>query len=266
MTSERQPGAGPGSACHAIRELPALGVLPAGDPRRAHLNACPRCRARLATYLEFVEAPPAVSGPQREEALARLGAALDREILGRARTTARSFPAHRRRPWLDGRALLGERGLPAGALAAAALLAVIGLTVLRVQERPPGVVLRAQHGRGGTELPETVAGHLEDDGSLLLRWRPVAGATAYRVELLDGELALLAAFEAGADTQRVIPADALRRAVHTAGSHAWTVTALVHGDVIARSRPAPLVIDRQSIAPPARGDTGGVAGSDHDAP
>ena len=73
-----------------------------------------------------------------------------------------------------------------------------------------------------------------------LRWRTLAGATAYRVCLLDAELSEIATWEAGAETTWVLPAAELGRLQASDRVLAWRVRALCGQDEIGHSPPRPL--------------------------
>ena len=64
--------------CVRIEHMADIELLPADDPRRRHVESCPRCRAVYAAYRDFMAPAAADAGP--EQARARLEAALEREM------------------------------------------------------------------------------------------------------------------------------------------------------------------------------------------
>lgn len=70
------------ATCPPIKDLPRIAVLPASDPARSHVAACPRCRARLLAMAAFGGEPRELPGSKPEEARERLDAFLDREFGG----------------------------------------------------------------------------------------------------------------------------------------------------------------------------------------
>ncbi|MCB9513646.1 MAG: hypothetical protein H6694_04950 [Candidatus Latescibacteria bacterium] len=63
-------------SCPTVEVLADLAALPADDPRRRHVQDCPRCRARLLDYQDFLAGGAPVSAASLEDALDRLDAAL----------------------------------------------------------------------------------------------------------------------------------------------------------------------------------------------
>ncbi len=63
--------------CIPDEALAAFVAPGARDARREHLAGCPRCRARLASYLSFLQAED-VAGADPDDAGARLAALLRR--------------------------------------------------------------------------------------------------------------------------------------------------------------------------------------------
>lgn len=95
--------------------------------------------------------------------------------------------------------------------------------LLYVRRRDPVESLRARR-EPEVQLVEATA---------TLRWQPVAGAEAYRVRVFaaDGAVAWSGA---------VSPATEARRPELPSGTYTWEVEALRGGEVVARSRIAPL--------------------------
>jgi hypothetical protein len=189
------------------------------DPRRAHLDACPGCRARLAAYLSFVKAED-VPGADPEDAEARLSAVL----AGLAGASAAAPPRAtrpRRARWLR----------PALAVAATLVVAVgLWRGLAAVSARPAaGLVLRGE----GEARPAPVVqpARALDGGRLALSWRRQPQADAYRVALHDADLRQVAVLDAGADSTLAVTPGAARY---------WRVLALRGGAEIGRTELAPL--------------------------
>lgn len=221
-------------SCPTVEVLADLAALPADDPRRRHVQDCPRCRARLLDYQDFLAGGAPVSAASLEDALDRLDAAL-------RDATADPGPA----PALPRREALPLRPVWRATLAlAAVLLLAVAVTPLlrdaldrggprelRLRGQTPTVALALQPARWTA------------DGALVLGWSPVPGADAYTVHLLDAALNPLGARDAGAGTQLTLDAAALRALLPDGGDFmVWQVEALSGGDPLAMSPPESLVL------------------------
>ena len=101
--------------CFDTREIPTLTGLAADDPRRRHLEACPRCRALAQAYAEFLD-PGDTSDLEDLSALdAELARRLDKTI---AESPVLVIRRRRRRTWMAAAAVLAAcaLGLAAGEL------------------------------------------------------------------------------------------------------------------------------------------------------
>jgi len=181
--------------------LEELGV--ADERAAAHLRDCPRCRARWASYREFLEPADTPDLSELREANTALDALIDREFgrsspatseapavpeLGPLSRPPRSVPARRPRWWLWG--------------LVPALGAACALMVLLSPDRGGSGVMR-----GGKPSPIVVEPvETRADGSVLLRWRRVPGADRYRVRLFDPDLRPLDEGPVRVDTFLVVPA------------------------------------------------------------
>ena len=205
--------------CFPDAALAAVAGWDPGDPRRAHLDACPGCRARLAAYHSFMRAED-VPGADPDEAEARLSAVL--AGLARASAAGRSREATPRQ-------VAWRRPV----LALAATLAVaVGLWrgLAMNPERPAaGLALR---GEGDTRpAPVALPARALADGRLALRWLRQPQADGYRVALHDADLRQIAVLDAGADSTIAVAPGAARY---------WRVMALQAGAETGRTELAPL--------------------------
>ncbi len=210
--------------CFTPEEFGPLLALPANDPRRAHLDACPACRALAHAWREFQAPPPEALPDGLDEADAQLAARLQ-DALGLPPPLC-GVPGGggRRAPARPGarRALLAA----AAALAACAVLFVArDLSVLRGPRLPdrPGVE------RGGADNVGDPRVLPQNDG-WRLTWRRPPGTDAAVVVLFDARLRELTRRAAGADSSLAIGGD------NTAREAVWAqVLFLAEGDTVAHS-------------------------------
>jgi hypothetical protein len=222
-------------ACYSLEQLAELAVLAADDPRLAHLQACPRCRALLASYQNFM-APGPLPGAARAAAAEReLTTVLEREILGPekggvAGIEPRSGLAQR---ILD---LLTLPRLRPVLAVAAALLLILGLPKVIDQHHgeAPQPVLRGQApAEEGVVLSAEAV--LQADGSVRFSWRPTSSADLYRLEFYTADLAELAHIATRSDSVFVLSAGILPGVADISAIAYWRLGALSRGDVTVRS-------------------------------
>jgi hypothetical protein len=210
--------------CFQADELGDLLELTEDDSRQKHLDACPRCRALLAEYKEFLEPSgeelAGAPGADLKDAEASLQAVMEREIKGVGggeegaglegaesvgrRVKGAELGADRtdRRAGDAGsvvKRMFASRAFrwPLTAAAAACILLLVYSFFERWPLERDGIVLRE-------ELPDDAAGAesiLElfpverlPNNTLRLAWKPVADADAYEVHLFTPELDELAVF------------------------------------------------------------------------
>lgn len=201
--------------CERWETLTEAAALPAGDPRRDHLDRCARCSARLAATRAFLHDNRVPAGADVADADLRLKAVLNTEVLG---APVRKM---RERHWTR------FAGATA-ALAAALALIVIAPRMTSIEEAPaPGTVLRGEVEADAFELQS----EMRPDGALDLSWQMIAEADDYAVTLFDDSLAAMATVATGGRRSLAWPADEPAPAF-------WLVTALAKGDPIATSRAA----------------------------
>jgi hypothetical protein len=202
--------------CLNLTELDGLADLAAGDPRLAHVENCPRCRALARSQAAFLD--PANIPPEAdlEDAEARLTAALAEEMGG---------PVPVVRPPTSFWTPFRVRTLAA---AAAVVIVAVGLSLVDIgpQAPPAEPVLRNS---GASSAPWRCRLDMLEAGDLRLSWPTVAAATDYRVIVFSIDLEELATFAAGPVTSfTVIPPP---------GAAFCRVVALRAGDEIRRSDP-----------------------------
>lgn len=216
--------------CFEPEELGGILQLDAGDPRRHHIDTCPRCQSRLIVYREFLEDTSVPEGARRGEAAARLRAAFQAEVTPtlstrRERPPTESWWARMFRPAL--------RPAWAGVgVLAIALVAYTGYRAYREAAAPD--LLRGAGPRRGAGITLYPA-RTQADGALVLRWGAFAGADAYRVRVLGIDLADLATLGPVADTSIVVRSDQLPKGLPHGSAVGWQVDALAAGQIIATS-------------------------------
>jgi hypothetical protein len=208
--------------CADEESLGALLELPATDPRRAHLDTCPRCRALVMSHREFQTiARDAVYGPSEEAALSEF-----RARLGGTAPSARG--AKSTAPWWS--RLFEPAMRPAWALAV--LAGVVGGVFLwpqRATHEPPTV-------RGGSEHPlALIAPSEQGDGSLRFAWHGVPDADEYQVRFYATAFLELGRVSAGRDTTVVVDLARLTPTYSLGMVILYRVHALHAGDEIAVS-------------------------------
>jgi hypothetical protein len=222
--------------CVDHSELAGIARLPEDDPRRREIDECPRCTARLVQYREFMtgQVPP---GGDAEGADAHLAGFMndvfDRQLGGSGTTP----DAPERTGFFD---WLGRLFAPRPALAGAAVLivAIAAVVIWQPWTSDPRVVRNDDSSRRQPATIVTLPNSVSGDGSVLLSWRPVAGADGYQIRIRTQELAELAVFGPNPDTSFTLNRDLL-----PAGAPEtvwWEVVATRGGDEIARSLPSVL--------------------------
>ncbi|MCC6348595.1 MAG: hypothetical protein IT347_03265 [Candidatus Eisenbacteria bacterium] len=209
------------------RRLLELAALPAEDPRRIEAARDPRTRAWLLEHDAFLEIHPL--DPQDEGEVSRVAAS----ALARAR--AEAAHTHGAVLELPRAARRREGGLPRWALAAAGVAIVAGAAVVvpRLLVQGPGN-LRSLSPESSAGAFVSRAASRDAQGRVVLAWRPAAGATAYRVELLSGLDAVATREVPQGDSLVLDPASL------PAGPLLWRVLALRDGAVVATTAPREL--------------------------
>jgi hypothetical protein len=231
MTSQREQ-------CAAMEEIEVLLRLPPGDPRRRHLDTCPRCRARVITFLEFVAPPNDLPADLLRHADSTLEDALRREL---ARGAERR-PAGAERParaWLR---FAPPR--PVGwAFAVIALLVVVASVRFFAGHRETEpVLLRDSGARDAAASVPSELRAVADGERIELSWDPVPGADAYEVRVYGLDLTEIARIRATVDARAQLTRASLPSSMPPRTSALWRVVALREGDPFGESPPAALLL------------------------
>lgn len=215
--------------CPTVSDLPGIAELPAGDPAKMHLEGCPRCQSRLATYREFLAGKGDCDPELLRRSVDQLGHDLDRRIFGDDQPSA---------PPVSAPLLRWRSPVVRGALAVAASLllffAVDGL--LEDPGRYPPQ-LRSDQSGGLKENPLMAVSNTLADGGIELSWQPLSEADSYRVEILDARFQLQTEIPVVGQTNLPLPLARLQEILPQPGPYAWVVIALRNGDEILRSEP-----------------------------
>lgn len=226
--------------CIPPDEIPEILRRPSGSPEREHLEDCPRCRAVMMAYLEFVEDRSIPPGADLEDAESSLRTAFLASLsptASTARDDGGAMPVvdrpRRHPPWSR-----GLRGI--WILAPAIVMLAVGLYVgLRPLDRDSGPdrlrgIAPAAPGRGMQTILLLEPGLRSADG-VELRWRSVPAASSYEVVLFGADLADLARLKAVTDTLCVVRRGDLHPEPRAEALVGWQVIAQRDGAVIARS-------------------------------
>jgi len=223
--------------CFEIEDLGGVIASIHGGRRPEHLDACPRCRALLASYRAFIDPPDVPEGSD-------VRAARNMQVPGLPkyqespskesdlRDTAPRKPRLRfGLPWLR----------PIWAVGAVALLVLVFRQVgIETHKNEPSHVLRGDS-QGTATVVEMLSPVRSTDGGLVLTWRPVPEADAYAVVFYATDLKETGRKRASGEARLVLPPDETPSSA-SQGPVYWRVIALKAGSEIARSAPRPLVV------------------------
>jgi hypothetical protein len=221
-------------SCFSFEELAEIATSPAADPRRAHLDACPRCQARLLDMGDF-ERP---LDSQEEERMAperlRLAEALRREMAGEAGPAVSAVGSEpvlvRLRRLLTGPALR-----PALALVGVVAIGALLYGTLRPGARSGrGDLLRSPSGPSAATVAGLRATALPQ-GRFELAWAPLAQAEAYEVRIFRDDLTELARLGPFGEPRASFGTDSLATRPAPGTVLVWQVVALRSGDPVAES-------------------------------
>lgn len=225
--------------CLSLDELRTIGSLPANEPRRQHLDRCPRCRARFASFRDFMEPAVAANGSKPDEADARLAAILDQEISSVSTDRQHS----RQEDESEQGGLLGRllQSLWQPALRPVWTVGIVVLAFFGIREvwdwqsdQGDRIILR-QSSDTPTVVLQTEEPQVQPDGAILLSWKPVTDADSYRISFLGVDLVELQNLDAGSRTSIAVSPDNLSERGGSREPLFWQVRALRGGDEIASS-------------------------------
>lgn len=220
--------------CYEIEELGRLTQLAADDPQLRHLATCPRCRARLAAYRQFMQPDALPPEAQAERAQARLTAALEEAAVAAPTTRMRRSPFESLITTLRRPALVPAWGLVAVLL----LVWIFAGDGLRNGEAPG--VLRGEETARGRVILAADADALSD-GTLLLTWQPHAACEEYELLILGSDLAELRRIAVGSETEWVFdPAE-----LEEGETFYWRIVGLEDGEPVARSSLKPMDLSHE---------------------
>jgi len=222
--------------CVDVEQIEVLLALSDDDPRRRHLDECPRCKPILTSYLAFLEADDA-AGADPADAESRLAGYLE-AITGHS-------PAPRTETVAENDGFISKltRALFLRPVWAAAALVVVAAGILwwSPWSQPQRVLRDAPQGVTGAGTPlDLHAPQIQRGGVILLTWEPLEGADEYQVRLYGEDLAEIVRFQPTGEPslsvdRSMVPSD-------TPAVVLWRVAALQSGDEIGLSEPAPLQI------------------------
>ena len=214
-----------------------LAALHPDERRRleAHADACPACNAERELARAFDAGEAGAASEDVDWMTARLRGEPVASVQPAAAPAPTGMPAAGR--------VVPFRGRTAARTwvrfaAAAVLVVAAGLTVRTMYERPPALPAPPHGGvvRGGEVEVVSPVGEVAEPPAEL-RWKPVAGATAYRVRLLAVDDTILWETKTSAPLAQ-LPAEVVTR-LQRAVSYSWTVEALAKdGAAVGRSTPA----------------------------
>lgn len=236
-------------SCPDVAELDRLLELPLEDPRRSHLERCPRCRARLSALRAFenpASIPPAADLAAARAQVSRVVHAQRPERGGGSKfplpeteETGRSpgaLPGRPGFPWIGSR-----RGwLVAVPLAAAAVFLIVLLD--RGPDVPEAPTLRSvppAEGESGAGTGSVDDPRLDTparvEGGVELRWSGLESADGYLVEIFSPTLEPIYLVGPIPHTRWVLADEDVPAALTAGARFLWRVRALRGSDEIAVS-------------------------------
>ncbi|MBM3287242.1 MAG: hypothetical protein FJY88_07835 [Candidatus Eisenbacteria bacterium] len=232
-------------SCYSLEELVVAAEQPRGEPRREHLETCPRCRAALTAYRDFMDERDRLPAEARAaECSGRLQEILEAQILGEPVT--RSAPDARRAGGLragDGRRarqwlarLFVQAWRPAWIVAAASLvLAIIFIPRALHREGERGPSMRGPDMRDPASPGQVMLvseARVLAGGDLEFAWAPTEGVDRFDVRFFDKGMDEVARRDAGRATSLRLSA-AERTEIR--GAHLWQVVGLRGEEEAART-------------------------------
>ncbi|MEN8008461.1 MAG: hypothetical protein ABFS42_15740 [Candidatus Krumholzibacteriota bacterium] len=161
-----------------------LADLTADDPRLAHVEECPRCRAVMMSYQAFMDPADIPAGADLDDAQVRLSAALEQEM-----EVVRPAPTF----WTPFR-------VRTFAAAAAVLIVAVGLSLFGGGPEvisTDGPVLR---GVGASAELFRIDMSKQENGEFWVSWPAIDEATGYRVVIYGEDLEPILGYDAESAT------------------------------------------------------------------
>lgn len=189
--------------CFEIEELARIAKLPADDPGRAHLTSCPRCRARLTVYEDFMRAEMDAEMANPQDADERLAATLQKEIFG-----AEELPVKARRHsrdmvwWQQLRDLFTKPALRPVWGVVAAVLVVLAVREIAFPDRVPESgqrVLRGTDERVSQYVTANV--RFQTDGQVIFSWAANPESDRCEIAFYGTDLAEIGLLDGGPGTE-----------------------------------------------------------------
>jgi hypothetical protein len=199
------------------------------DPRRMHMNDCPRCRARMTAFATFMQIDPLPEGARLEEARRHLTASI-RDVAARRSPSRKAWTPF---SWFR---ISGPIWKPALGLASILLIVGIFLQVGPDRRIETGPVLRDAAPVAPPGVP-LVSG-ASAGGGVQLRWRAVPSAEGYRVHIYGSDLVELSVLELRADTSITLSPDRLAALASSGKPVIWRVGIVRNGDEVSLTPPA----------------------------
>ncbi len=237
------------SSCIPSEEIGRVAGLPLDSPERVHAANCPRCRASLATYLEFMGDGTVPAGAMPGAAEAMLRAAFREAAAAGAGVPAPPSPAPVPAPQATpARSRAADSGFLATLRAilrpAVLVPAVVGIVAIgiyagydryRMTHAPDALRGAESTGKAGAAAIEVESAHAVESG-IEMRWRAVPGATSYGVTILGDGLGDLARVATQGETVRLVRWEEMKSRPRPGATIGWQVSAFRDGAAIARSR------------------------------
>jgi len=214
-------------------------ALAESDPRRRHLDDCPRCRALVVSYRQFLDPGSEEMASYGTEEHERLNAFRERlagiaPVATPAPGGTMPAPVAEKRSWAERLFTPGLRPL----WAVVAIAIAFGVMKIAPTHPPENVVPTL---RGGTPEALTVRTPTYGDaGAVTLVWNAVPEADHYEVRFFSSALTELGRHAAGGDTVATLAAADLPLPYRSGEAILFRVVALKDGDELATSAPGSL--------------------------
>ena len=223
--------------CREIEEFLRLHGLPLDHQQRAHADTCPRCRALLANFEEFISPTEPPVDAKRDEAVAALERFIYEELVS---TEAADHELRERKSHWWANMVRRPRPLWIGAGIAAAIVLAVGLRAILVGPGPETreIILRSEttaDDRAPTDLTITPLA----EGRFMLNWEAVPDAEAYGVCFYGADLSEVTRLDVGGGTSLEVDPKTLPDLIGQEQVW-WAVAAYRHGYEIGVSRLIPL--------------------------